>query len=82
MKRYADAETLQAAERMCPLDLSWCADLSKHDRDNGELSPARDLAERTCQYGDRFSCRELGKQYCNGVFREPVRVAVGLLAWL
>jgi hypothetical protein len=71
--KYTDAETLLIAERMCPLAVHWCGVLSKHYRDKGELVRARDLAEQRCQYGrDRSVCRELGADYANRIFPEPV----------
>jgi len=70
---YTDAETLRIAERMCPLEFRWCSVLSKHYRDKGELLRARDLEEQICQYGRaRSACRQLGEDYGNRIFPEPV----------
>jgi hypothetical protein len=70
---YTDAERLLVAERMCPLVVSWCAVLSKHYRNRGELVRARDLAEQHCQYGrDISACRRLGADYADRTFPEPV----------
>lgn len=73
-----DAE--RYAMQGCPFVRAACAGLPRIYKDRGELAPARNVAERVCQYGVRGSdlglqrkrCLELADAYAQHVYPEPV----------